>query len=194
MPSTIRSYGSRHAWAHCPRFALRPPHASDEKHCPEYETHNAPCTKISSSTSVCALIARISASDSSRANTTRFAPKRRANSTPAALVTLICVLPCTSRCGAICRANAATPISCTMMASTPASAIAAIARLASDNSCPYTNVLNVTKPRTLRRCNVCMTSWSSSSANPTLARAEKWVNPKYTASAPASTAACNCGQ
>mmetsp|Transcript_10407 Transcript_10407/g.38596 ORF Transcript_10407/g.38596 Transcript_10407/m.38596 type:complete len:404 (+) Transcript_10407:1770-2981(+) len=33
-PSTSSPYGKRHACAHCPRFALRPPHASDEKHCP----------------------------------------------------------------------------------------------------------------------------------------------------------------
>src|SRR5580704_17252960 len=39
-----------------------------------------------------------------------------------------------------------------------------------------------------------MASGSSASVKPTLARAVKCVSPKYTASAPASIAACNCGQ
>ena len=34
-PSTNRSYGRRQACAHWPRFALRPPQASEEKHWPE---------------------------------------------------------------------------------------------------------------------------------------------------------------
>ena len=71
-PSTIISYGRRQACAHCPRLALRPPHASDEKHWPEYATHSAPWTKISSSQSVASRMARTSASDSSRASVTRL--------------------------------------------------------------------------------------------------------------------------
>src|SRR3954471_22107057 len=39
-----------------------------------------------------------------------------------------------------------------------------------------------------------MTSGSSARSNPTLARAVKCLSPKYTASAPASIAARNCGQ
>lgn len=48
-PSTTSPYGSRQACAHWPRLAERPPHASLEKHCPEYDTHSAPCTKHSMS-------------------------------------------------------------------------------------------------------------------------------------------------
>jgi hypothetical protein len=43
-------------------------------------------------------------------------------------------------------------------------------------------------------CSVRIASGNSSNENPTFARAEKWCNPKYTASAPASMAARNCGQ
>src|ERR1039457_3065691 len=49
-------------------------------------------------------------------------------------------------------------------------------------------------PLTPRRCKVAITSGSSASEKPTLARAVKCFSPKYTASAPASMAARSCGQ
>ena len=72
-------------------------------------------------------MARISSSDSSRASVTRLTPSCCASRTPSALVMLICVLAWISRSGAICWASRRTPTSCTMSASAPASAIAAIA-------------------------------------------------------------------
>mmetsp|Transcript_50105 Transcript_50105/g.113733 ORF Transcript_50105/g.113733 Transcript_50105/m.113733 type:complete len:215 (-) Transcript_50105:332-976(-) len=46
-PPTTRPYGSRQACAHWPRLADRPPHASELRHCPLYDTHRAPCTNAS---------------------------------------------------------------------------------------------------------------------------------------------------
>src|SRR5215831_828393 len=46
--SEINSYGIRHACAHSPRLAERPPSASLVRHWPEYATHRAPWTKTSS--------------------------------------------------------------------------------------------------------------------------------------------------
>lgn len=68
--------------AHWPRFAERPPHASDEKHCPEYDTQRAPCTNTSTSAAVFAAVAAISSTVSSRPSTTRAQPRLRANSAP----------------------------------------------------------------------------------------------------------------
>src|ERR1019366_763518 len=139
-------------------------------------------------------MARTSASDNSRASVTRLMPKLCARRTPSALVTLICVLPWTSRSGAICFAMRATPTSWTMRASAPAVAISASARAASSSSWLKTSVLKVMYPLTPRRCRVAIASGSSSSEKPTWARAEKCLSPKYTASAPASMAARSWGQ
>src|SRR5215216_7609270 len=107
----------RQAWAHSPRLAERPPKDSLVRHWPEYATQSAPCTKTSSGMGAnevegrrskvggslvsdigpstfafrlsVSLMAAISLREFSRARTTRLAPKRRANSTPAALVTVI---------------------------------------------------------------------------------------------------------
>ena len=49
-------------------MALRPPSDSLVRHCPEYATHRAPCTKTSSGRSVSRAIRRISFSDSFRTN------------------------------------------------------------------------------------------------------------------------------
>jgi len=94
------------------------------------------------------------------------------------LVMLVCVEACSSRSGAICRAIFNTPMSCTMSASTPASAIAPMTRAASASSCSKTSVLNVRYPRTPRRCSVRMASGSSLRSNPTFARALKCLSPK----------------
>ena len=50
------------------------------------------------------------------------------------------------------------------------------------------------EPFTPRACNVCITAGSSANPKPTLALAVKCLNPKYTASAPASIAVLSCGQ
>src|SRR5580700_459515 len=65
--------------------------ASLVMHWPEYEMQSAPWTKTSSSASVCARMAAMSSSDSSRARMMRDAPTERASSTPAASVHVICV-------------------------------------------------------------------------------------------------------
>ena len=91
-----------------------------------------------------ARVARMSWSESSRASTTRLTPKLWASATPSALVMLICVLPCTSRSGATCFARRTIPRSCTMMASAPERAMAAMVSAASANSWLKTRVLKVT--------------------------------------------------
>jgi hypothetical protein len=54
-PSTSSWYGSRHACAHWPRLADRPPQASDDRHWPLHDTHSAPWMNTSSGSVVPAL-------------------------------------------------------------------------------------------------------------------------------------------
>lgn len=134
----------RHDCAHCPRFAERPPHASLVRHCPLHDTQSAPCTKTSSSRSVSLASAPISSTESSRGTTKRVAPSPFANAAPPALVIVICVLACTSSAGQSVRASSATAGSCTMIASTPASATPRTMRATSASSGSNTSVLSVT--------------------------------------------------
>ena len=193
-PSTTSPYGSRHACAHCPRLALRPPHASLLKHCPLYETHSAPCTNASTSASVPCRTAAISRTLSSRPTTTRLHPSSRANSAPSGLVMLICVEPWMVRPGAVSRTKLTRPTSWTMTASTPALAIDRTRPSACVSSSSNTSTFMVTKPRAPRACRKDITSGSSSTSKlAARARAFSRFRPKYTASAPASTAARICG-
>ena len=74
------------------------------RHCPEYATHSAPWTNTSSGSAVCRAssvvrISLISLTEHSRASTTNWQPSSRANSTPAALVIVICVEPWIGKSG-----------------------------------------------------------------------------------------------
>jgi hypothetical protein len=66
-----------------------------------------------------ARMAAISLREFSRASTTSCAPRSRANCTPAALVTVICVEVWMGKSGESARMSRQMPMSCTMAASTP---------------------------------------------------------------------------
>eukprot|EP00964_Phaeocystis_antarctica_P048165 scaffold27884_cov65-Phaeocystis_antarctica.AAC.2 len=112
----------RHCCAHWPRLAERPPHASLEKHCPLYETHMCPCTKISTLVpGTAAVTAAMSEIDSSRVSTTVRAPRPcAAKRAPSASEIDICVEACSGSEGATACSRDARPTSCTMRPSTPA--------------------------------------------------------------------------
>ena len=128
FPSLIKSYGMRQAWAHSPRLAERPPRDSLVRHCPEYATHKAPWTNTSRGSATepapaacwAAWIFSISFNEHSRAKTTSSHPSSRAKSTPAMLLTVICVEAWMGKSGDNRRINRQIPTSCTMAASTPA--------------------------------------------------------------------------
>ncbi len=80
----------------------------------------------------------------SRASTTHWQPSSRANATPAALVTVICVEAWMGKSGESRRISRHSPTSCTITASTPAVIIARSVRSASGSSPVKTRVLNVT--------------------------------------------------
>ncbi len=113
------SYGSRHACAHWPRFAERPPHASDDRHCPDHATHSAPWTNTSSGRLVPAAYARISSSDSSRGTTTRPRPELAQELGGERATRRHLRRACSSSAGHTARAIRATAGSWTMIASAP---------------------------------------------------------------------------
>ena len=105
-----------------PPLAGRPFKKSEMMQRPEYDMHMLPCANASSSreSGSSACMAAMSASDISRAHTTRLAPRACQARAAAELHTLACVLTCSSTCGACVRASANAPMSEMMSASTPA--------------------------------------------------------------------------
>ncbi len=143
-PSTTRSYGRRHDWAHWPRLAERPPQASLVRHWPLHDMQRAPWMKTSSSMSVCPASRRISVTESSRGTTTRVTPRPRAKRMPSALEMVICVEACSSSWGQRARASRAMAGSWMMRASTPDSATRRRMRSTTGSSGSKTSVLSVT--------------------------------------------------
>ena len=122
----IFTYGSLHGCAQAPRLPLLPPRILLIWHCPEKQKHSAPCTNTSSSVSspisfIAACISLISASETSRASTTRSKPNRAEAITPSLLYIVPCVEKCSGKSGIASRTSAENPRSCTMSASTPIS-------------------------------------------------------------------------
>ena len=190
-PSTIKSYGIRQLWAHWPRLALRCWSASLVRHWPLQLTQSAPWTKHSSSRSVAAAKARISSIDSSRGRTTRRIPSHFAICAASGEEMVICVEACSGSAGHTSCARRAIPRSCTRMASAPARAISASASSATPSSRSKTRVLKVTKPCTPLPWRKSKIRGRSAAAK--LSARARALNPprrpKYTASAPAATAA-----
>ena len=134
----------------------------------------------------------ISPRDSSRASVTREAPKRAAASIPAMLCVFIWVEMCRRACGSISRSAAARPMSCTMNASTPARYARHAASSAARTSSGSTAMFIVTYTRAPRRWAYAHASASVSAVK--LSAPRRALNdsmPRYTASAPALTAACS---
>ena len=133
----------------------------------------------------------MSSSDSSRARITRVAPSSRASSTDAASVHVICVEAWIGSSGAMARTSRATPRSCTMTASTPASAQArTAASTRGELVVEHERVERDVAARAVlvQAAHACAPS-SAASKFVARARALKPWSPKYTASAPARTAA-----
>ena len=152
--------------------------------------HRAPWTKLSSSTGQARRISRISSRESSRESTTREAPSSHSSLTPPGVCRLICVEACTGSAGAHCRSRENSPISWTSTASTGREHRYSTKPRASGSSRSLSKVFTVTWTRTPRPWQKRAASASSSREKfLALARAPKAGPPKYTASAPANTAA-----
>ena len=152
--------------------------------------HSAPCTNASTCIEVPAAIAASSSLVHSRAATTRENPIDSSRRAPSALWTTICVEACSGILGAQRRRIAASPASCTITASTPAAQAASAARMSCGISCSSTTILSVRytlTPRTWHRRTV--SAKCSSVKFSALRRALSTSTPKYTASAPQSSAA-----
>ena len=103
-------------------------------HWPLTLMHSAPWTKHSVSMPQFLAMCSISSKVSSRARITREKPISAAFFAPAKVCTVIWVLAWRGRSGAIWAAREARPRSCTMRASTPASAAARIAWVTAGSS------------------------------------------------------------
>ena len=182
--------GRRQGWAHRPRLPLRPPSKALNKHCPETDMHSAPWTKLSSWMGQAWWTSSISPRDISRESTARSAPKSHSSFTPAGVWRLIWVEACRGSWGARCRSKENSPMSCTSTASTGRVHKYSTNSNAWGSSFSFSKVFTVTWTRTPR-------AWQNRTASAScsrekfwaLARAPKAGPPRYTASAPAYTAA-----
>ena len=184
--------GSRQGWAHRPRLPLRPPSMALSWHCPDTDIHSAPWTKLSSSTGQACPTSRISPRLISRESTTRWAPNSHSSLAPAGVWRLIWVEACKGSRGALCRSRENSPTSWTSTASTGREHRYSANSRAWGSSFSFNRIFTVTWTRTPRAWQNS-TAWANSSREKfwALARAPKAGPPRYTASAPAYTAAFN---
>ena len=126
-----------------PRFPERPPNMLENKHCPEYEIHKAPCTKHSISIEVFLQIYSISVKESSLERTTLLKPNSWSFKAPFKLWIVIWVLPCIGKSGNNSISFFAKPRSWIIIASIPNSYALLANFMALSNSLSLINVFKV---------------------------------------------------
>jgi len=152
--------------------------------------HSAPWTNTSISMGLSLVMAAISARLSSRARMARSKPISASCRTPDRVWTVSWVEPWRARPGAICRARAAVARSCTMRASTPASAAMRMVPARRPSSPEKAVVFTAAWTRTSRAWQKATASFSCCASKlPAVRRALNCLRPRYTAFAPAKTAA-----
>ena len=135
-------------------------------------------------------MAAISARLSSRARMARLKPMSASCRTPERVWAVSWVELWRARVGAICRARAAAARSCTMSTSTPAAAAEAMVCAIGPSSPEKAVVFTAAWTRTFRAWQKATASLSCCSSKlPAVRRALNCLSPRYTAFAPANTAA-----
>ena len=135
-------------------------------------------------------MAAMSASGVSRASTTRENPHSLASSAPCTLQHPACVDRCSTICGYISFNARPRKMSCRRMASAPPSHAARAASKKAGTSSSRMSVLSATYTFAPRRCASRVSFRRAETQKfSALSRAENRVSPRYTASAPARSAA-----